>query len=78
MPHRKKDVPIVGSAEPPFTEQAIHQLDSLVAAWPLEKQIGAYRECLRLAYQVLDELHRANHQQRVSLRKVFKPIPGVR
>ena len=63
--------------EPQFTEEAIHLIDSLVATLPLEKQIGVYREHLRLAYQVLDELDRANRQQRASLRKVFKPTPGV-
>ena len=75
MPGRKKDVPIVESAEPRFTEQAIDLIDSLVAALPLEKQIGVYREHLRLTYQVLDELDLANRQQRASLRKVFRPTP---
>lgn len=66
------------SQERNFEDQLIEVVDSLVARQPLEKRIGVYREHLRLAYQVLDERDRATRQQRASLRKVFKPTPGVR
>ena len=62
------------SQERNFEDQAIEAVDLLAARLPLKKRIGVYREHLRLAYQVLDELDRASRQQRASLRKMFRPI----